>query len=35
MRQNGTDNFESEALRNGSSEDREQIAIDLLNVLHR
>ncbi|CAE6427039.1 hypothetical protein ACGC1H_004634 [Rhizoctonia solani] len=34
MRQNSTDNFDAEALRSGSSEDREQIAIDLLNVLH-
>ncbi|CAE6462795.1 unnamed protein product [Rhizoctonia solani] len=34
MRQNSTDNFDSEAIRNGSVEDREQIAIDLLNVLH-
>ncbi|CEL52150.1 Transcriptional activator protein acu-15 OS=Neurospora crassa (strain ATCC 24698 / 74-OR23-1A / CBS 708,71 / DSM 1257 / FGSC 987) GN=acu-15 PE=1 SV=2 [Rhizoctonia solani AG-1 IB] len=32
MRQNSTDNFDADLLRN--SEDREQIAIDLLNVLH-
>ncbi|KAF8758686.1 GAL4-like Zn(II)2Cys6 (or C6 zinc) binuclear cluster DNA-binding domain [Rhizoctonia solani] len=32
MRQNPTDNFDADLLRN--SEDREQIAIDLLNVLH-
>lgn len=34
MRQNATDNFESEALRNWTSEDKEQVASDLLNVLH-
>lgn len=34
MRASATDNFESEALRNWTSEDKEQVASDLLNVLH-
>lgn len=35
MRQSASDNFESEALRSWTSEDKEQVASDLLNVLHR
>lgn len=35
MRQSAADNFESEALRSWTSEDKEQVASDLLNVLHR
>ncbi|KAG9121985.1 hypothetical protein FRC07_001815 [Ceratobasidium sp. 392] len=34
MRQSASDNFESEALRTWTSEDKEQVASDLLNVLH-
>ncbi|KAG8775931.1 hypothetical protein FRC12_001186 [Ceratobasidium sp. 428] len=34
MRQSAGDNFESEALRTWTSEDKEQVASDLLNVLH-
>ncbi|QRV86496.1 Fungal specific transcription factor domain [Ceratobasidium sp. AG-Ba] len=34
MRQSAGDNFESDALRTWTSEDKEQVASDLLNVLH-